>query len=54
MEKRRSYQTTLIWEMHRSGMAISEISASTHLDESFVRATITDNWRRKDEACEAA
>lgn len=33
-----------IWDLHCSGMAVSQISARTKYDESYVRNTITRVW----------
>ena len=33
-----------IWDLHCSGMAISQISARTKYDEGYVRGVITRVW----------
>lgn len=44
MARKLSSTEKLVWELHCSGLAISQISEQTKLDESFIRATITGAW----------
>ncbi len=43
--KQLNCQEAKVWELHMGGMAVSEIVAETHLDESFIRSAITGVWR---------
>lgn len=45
MQRQLSSQEAKVWELHMSGMTISDIAAVTRLDQGFVRSTICGIWR---------
>lgn len=45
MQRLLNPQEAKVWELHMSGMTMSDIAAATRLDLGFVRSTICGIWR---------